>query len=172
MLCSLLLIAIAPAFVIHEMAHKIVARKYGCWAEFRMSPGGLRFGVLLARSSKSSSWPPERSWLSAIQQSPSSARLRWPDRYRTSASGCWGLSHWRGLGGYSEITDFILYYWLLANAFLATFNMLPFGPLDGKKIKTWSDSMFWMWFIICLGILNVTWGLDDQLPLRNAIITL
>ena len=47
MLCSLLLIAIAPAFVIHEMAHKIVARKYGCWAEFRMSPGGLRFGVLL-----------------------------------------------------------------------------------------------------------------------------
>ena len=48
MLCSLLLIAIAPAFVIHEMAHKIVARKYGCWAEFRMSPGGLRFGVLLA----------------------------------------------------------------------------------------------------------------------------
>ena len=77
-----------------------------------------------------------------------------------------------GLGGYSEITDFILYYWLLANAFLATFNMLPFGPLDGKKIKTWSDSMFWMWFIICLGILRVTWGLGDQLPLRNAIITL
>mgnify|MGYP006216823363 FL=1 len=55
----------------------------------------------------------------------------------------------------------------MANAFLATFNMLPFGPLDGKKIKTWSDSMFWMWFIICLGILIVTWGLDDQLPLRT-----
>ena len=39
------------------------------------------------------------------------------------------------------------------NAFLAVFNMLPFGPLDGRKIKTWSDSIFWTWMIICVGLL-------------------
>jgi Zn-dependent protease len=35
-----------------------------------------------------------------------------------------------------------------ANGILGALNMLPFGPLDGKKIKTWSDVMFWLWLII------------------------
>ena len=41
-------IALSPAFVLHELAHKFSARKYGCWAEFRASPSGLRFGVFLS----------------------------------------------------------------------------------------------------------------------------
>ena len=173
MLCSLLLIAIAPAFVIHEMAHKIVARKYGCWAEFRMSPGGLRFGVLLAAILQVVFMAPGAVMVIGNTTKPQFGKIALAGPVSNLCLWLLGIVPLAaGLGGYSEITDFILYYWLLANAFLATFNMLPFGPLDGKKIKTWSDSMFWMWFIICLGILNVTWGLGDQLPLRNAIITL
>ena len=42
------IIPAAPAFIVHEIAHKISARKYGCWAEFRASPSGLRFGIFLA----------------------------------------------------------------------------------------------------------------------------
>ena len=42
------LLTFTPGFLVHEIAHKIQARKYGCWAEFRASPGGLRFGVILA----------------------------------------------------------------------------------------------------------------------------
>ena len=44
----IMLIAVGPAFVLHEIGHKIVAKKNGCWAEFRASPGGLRFGVIFA----------------------------------------------------------------------------------------------------------------------------
>jgi len=44
----LALVTFTPGFLVHEIAHKIQARKYGCWAEFRASPSGLRFGVLLA----------------------------------------------------------------------------------------------------------------------------
>ena len=44
----LALLTFTPGFLIHEIAHKIQARKYGCWAEFRASPSGLRFGVILA----------------------------------------------------------------------------------------------------------------------------
>ena len=40
-------IAISPAFVLHELAHKFAARNYGCWAEFRADSGGLRFGIIL-----------------------------------------------------------------------------------------------------------------------------
>ncbi|MEC8589790.1 MAG: M50 family metallopeptidase, partial [Candidatus Thermoplasmatota archaeon] len=44
----LVLIAIGPAFVLHEIGHKIIAKKNGCWAEFRADPKGLQFGVMLA----------------------------------------------------------------------------------------------------------------------------
>ena len=42
------LITFTPGFLVHEIAHKVQARKYGCWAEFRASPGGLRLGVIVA----------------------------------------------------------------------------------------------------------------------------
>ncbi len=41
-------IAFGPAFIIHELAHKFVARHYGCWAEFRADPAGLKTGVAIA----------------------------------------------------------------------------------------------------------------------------
>ena len=46
--CLFALVSLAPAFLLHEFAHKFVARYYGCWAEFRADPGGLRFGIILA----------------------------------------------------------------------------------------------------------------------------
>ena len=39
---------IGPAFIFHELAHKIVAQKFGCWAEFRMSIQMLLFAVIFA----------------------------------------------------------------------------------------------------------------------------
>jgi len=57
-----------------------------------------------------------------------------------------------GMGEVS-ILNSILTPWMWGNAFLGTFNMLPFGPLDGRKIKTWSDGIFWVWMIICLSLL-------------------
>ena len=33
-------------------------------------------------------------------------------------------------------------YWLGANLVLGLFNMLPFGPLDGLKVKDWNEQAF------------------------------
>ena len=35
-----MLFAVGPAFLLHEIGHKIVAKYYGCWAEFRSDPQG------------------------------------------------------------------------------------------------------------------------------------
>ena len=43
-----MLLAVGPAFLLHEIGHKIVAKKNGCWAEFRADPKGLQFGVILS----------------------------------------------------------------------------------------------------------------------------
>ena len=43
-----MLLAVGPAFILHEIGHKIVAKRNGCWAEFRADPKGLQFGIMLS----------------------------------------------------------------------------------------------------------------------------
>ena len=55
----MMLIAVGPAFLLHEIGHKIVAKRHGCWAEFRAIPKGLRASACCwPRCSASSSWRP------------------------------------------------------------------------------------------------------------------
>ena len=37
----------------------------------------------------------------------------------------------------------VVRYWMVANLGLGFLNMLPFGPLDGLKVKGWSDQAFY-----------------------------
>ena len=56
------------------------------------------------------------------------------------------------VGGSDVILDELIFYWMLANGILGAPNMIPFGPLDGKKIRTWSVPIFWIWLIICVSM--------------------
>ena len=53
-------------------------------------------------------------------------------------------------------------YWLGANLFLGLFNMLPFGPLDGLKVKDWNETAFYVVILIfAVPLLTyVPWLLD------------
>ena len=66
----------------------------------------------------------------------------------------WGLGLGAILLGAANhpLGELILYPWLWGNAILGLFNMLPFGPLDGKKIRSWSHPVFWIWLIICVSM--------------------
>ena len=35
--------------------------------------------------------------------------------------------------------------WLWGNSILAAFNMIPYGPLDGRKVKNWSAGCQVIW---------------------------
>ena len=39
------------------------------------------------------------------------------------------------------------------NAWLAFFNLIPFGPLDGLKVKTWNPGV-WLAFFLLTGFLT------------------
>ena len=145
-------IAIAPAFLVHETAHKVVARKYGCWAEFRASPGGLRFGIFIAALTGIVFMAP-----GAVMVAGNTTRSQFGKialAGPVSNVALWGL----GLGAIllgaanSPLGELILPPWLWGNAILGLFNMLPFGPLDGKKIRSWSLPVFWIWLIICVSL--------------------
>ncbi|MED5272208.1 MAG: hypothetical protein VX613_04895 [Candidatus Thermoplasmatota archaeon] len=69
----------------------------------------------------------------------------------------------------------MLVTWLLGvNAVLGLFNMIPWGPLDGLKVKGWSENYFWL-TIILFGILVYSqfagYTMGVILSLSNMIIS-
>lgn len=144
----LALITFTPGFLIHEIAHKIQARKYGCWAEFRASPSGLRFGVLLAAILGIVFMAPGAVMVAGNTTREQFGKVALAGPVSNVVLWCIGLASAVAFGGWGGIVDDVIYYWMWANGILGALNMLPFGPLDGKKIKTWSDVMFWLWLII------------------------
>jgi len=144
----LALITFTPGFLIHEIAHKIQARKYGCWAEFRASPSGLRFGVLLAAILGIVFMAPGAVMVAGNTTREQFGKVALAGPVSNVVLWCIGLASAVAFGGAGGIADDVIYYWMWANGILGALNMLPFGPLDGKKIKTWSDVMFWLWLTI------------------------
>jgi len=144
----LALVTFTPGFLIHEIAHKIQARKYGCWAEFRASPSGLRFGVLLAAILGIVFMAPGAVMVAGNTTREQFGKVALAGPVSNVVLWCIGLASAVAFGGAGGIVDDVIYYWMWANGILGALNMLPFGPLDGKKIKTWSDVVFWLWLII------------------------
>ena len=144
----LALITFTPGFLVHEIAHKIQARKYGCWAEFRASPSGLRFGVLLAAILGIVFMAPGAVMVAGNTTREQFGKVALAGPVSNVVLWCIGLASAVAIGGTGGIIDDVIYYWMWANGILGALNMLPFGPLDGKKIKTWSDVMFWLWLTI------------------------
>ena len=154
------IIPIAPAFIVHEMAHKVSARHYGCWAEFRASPGGLRFGVILA------------ALIGVVFMAPGAVMVMGKTTKeqfgKIALAGplsnviMWGLGIVLIVLGL-ETTEFtsliggkergLLYLWCWGNAGLGAFNMIPFGPLDGRKVKTSSNLVYWIWVSVFMGLI-------------------
>ncbi len=144
----LALITFTPGFLTHEIAHKIQARKYGCWAEFRASPSGLRFGVLLAAILGIVFMAPGAVMVAGNTTREQFGKVALAGPVSNVVLWCLGLASAVAFGGAGGIADDVIYYWMWANGILGALNMLPFGPLDGKKIKTWSDVVFWLWLTI------------------------
>ena len=145
------LIAFGPAFIIHELAHKFVARHYGCWAEFRAEPAGLKTGVAIA------------FFIGFLFMAPGAVMVAGNVSRRQNgmialAGPASNLTLW--LIGLPAFILFggnpIVLYWMIANSILGAFNMLPFGPLDGKKIKNWSEPVFWVFICIFAGLIYLT----------------
>jgi Zn-dependent protease len=142
-------VALAPAFLLHEIAHKIVARNYGCWAEFRASPAGLRFGVIIAMAFGIVFMAPGAVMVAGNTSKSQFGKIALAGPVTNVVLWLLGLMMiYLGVGD-NIVGKMIIVPWMWGNAVLGTFNMIPWGPLDGRKIKTWSEIIFYFWFIIC-----------------------
>ncbi len=130
------------SFFAHEIAHKITAQKSGLWAEFRLTTWGAlitAFTLILP--------------FKLI--SPGAVMISGPAR----------LEEIGKISIAGPITNIILstaflgatlvpnpYSWIFAigaflNGFIAVFNLIPFGILDGFKIYSWNRKVWLAGFI-------------------------
>jgi Zn-dependent protease len=128
-------ILVLSGFMMHELAHKFMAQKYGAWAEFRMFPSGLMMALVL-------------SMLGFLFAAPGAVYIqgRITERQNGIISAAGPVTNIvfgavSLLAAYAVGNGLLAYILLLLaniNVFLGMFNLIPFPPLDGSKIYSWN----------------------------------
>jgi Zn-dependent protease len=130
-------------FIIHELTHKAMAQRYGMWAEFRLDTFGALLTVLSAVSPLKIIAP----GAVVIAGDTTSDRVG-----KTAAAGPATniLIATFLLGVAQTLRPIGLLEAMLAgaaiNAFMAVFNLIPFGVLDGLKVFRWSKPIWLVLF--------------------------
>jgi Zn-dependent protease len=137
-------VAALTGFVAHEMAHKVVAQRYGFWAEFRMSPVGLLLSLVVAWAGFLFATP-GATVISGMGQTREWGRTSLAGPALNLAEGAVAFALAAALfataGGGTDLWSYLV---LLAffNGWFAAFNLIPWGPLDGAKVLRWSSGVW------------------------------
>lgn len=150
------LIIVGPAFILHEeLGHKMVAQRHGLWAEFRTWPEGLVMTIMMAVLSYGSFVfaAPGAVVISQIKKINSGFSITMLSRESIGKIAVAGsvVNIFLALifvGGYLITSSPVLLFAAAVNAWLAAFNMIPFGPLDGNKVLRWNKGIW----ILVMGI--------------------
>ncbi|MFH2021610.1 MAG: hypothetical protein ABIJ34_09465 [archaeon] len=153
------LLTVGLGFLLHELAHKYVAQKYGCWAEFRADDKMLLFAVLFAfigflfaapgavliyghvtkeKNGKISIAGPAMNFILAIFFLIIILLMK------------------------SEFVISALAFGLKTNAWIGLFNLIPVGNFDGRKILYWNKPAYIV--MAAVGIILVITSLLGLLP--------
>lgn len=132
-------LTVGIGFLFHEMGHKIIAQRYGCFAEFRSFDGMLILAIAM-------------SFFGFIFAAPGAVMIS--GRVNKSKNG--------KISAAGPIVNLILaliflalifvqlpnlfkaiaYYGFIINSWLALFNMIPFWLFDGYKILKWNKLVY------------------------------
>jgi len=140
-------VTVGTGFLLHELGHKIVAQRYGCFAEFRSFDQMLFLAVLM-------------SFFGFVFAAPGAVMISGPvgvkRNGKISAAGpivnlvlallfLWILSMQP-----TGMLRAISFYGFFINSWLALFNLLPFGNFDGAKVLRWDKKVYGIMVSIAL----------------------
>ena len=156
------LLAVGTGVGLHEIMHKVVAQRYGLWAEFRYNPRGLLFAFVLAAVIGFLYGAPGATWISGNVTREQNGRISAAGPLTNLAIATVLILVSFAL--YSRISsafgELLLSVYIVqaatVNAFLAGFNMIPVMPLDGAKVWTWNKAVYAAMAVTALALIGIT----------------
>jgi Zn-dependent protease len=143
------LLTVGVGFLLHELAHKLVAIHYGQMAAFKADYGMLGLAVLGGLAGFLFA-APGAVYHSGRVTPREHAFIAVAGPLVNVALAAVFAVPWLLTGGVGIVGE-AAQLGVTVNAILAGFNMLPFGPLDGRKVRQWSLVGFGLTFALCVG---------------------
>ena len=137
------------AFILHELAHKFMAQRFGYWAEFQINRQGLML-TLISLISPLKIIAPGAVMIGNIASWDHYGKVSVAGPATNIAMGL--LCFITGILTSSSLVYNLAYVGMSINASLALFNLIPIGIFDGAKIIKW-NKMVWLAAVIAAGIL-------------------
>ncbi len=135
--------AFTASFLVHEMAHKIVAQRNGLWAEFRLtSMGAILTAISIILPIKFISPGAVMVAGSADRKTIGRTAIAGPTINIVLATTFSVAA--------ATLSDYTLVFGVIAwfNAWIAAINLIPFGIFDGMKVYTWDKKIWASAFIL------------------------
>lgn len=156
---------VGMGFLLHELAHKLLALRYGCRAEFRSFDLMLVLAVAM-------------SFFGFIFAAPGAVFIEGRVNVRKNGiiSAVGPLTNMVlallffsasvALSLFSAALGEVMFYGSIINSWLAIFNLLPFANLDGTKVLKWSKAAYFS----MLGLSFALWMLPYALGTVRAFV--
>ncbi|MBL7055467.1 site-2 protease family protein [Candidatus Woesearchaeota archaeon] len=132
-------ITVGTGFLLHELGHKFVAQRYGCFAEFRSFDQMLFLAIIM-------------SFFGFIFAAPGAVMISGPvgviRNGKISVAGpivniILALVFLSMLFSFpTGILKIVAFYGFFINSWLALFNMIPVWNLDGSKVLKWNKKVY------------------------------
>jgi len=142
---SFFAVILTLSFLTHEIAHKVTAQKRGLWAEFRLTLWGAVLTLISVISPLLKLISPGAVMISGPAQMDEVAKisLAGPTVNIFFSTVFLGVAFAIG----SSPVQVVLFLAALLNGFIALFNLIPIGILDGFKIFSWDKTVWALAFV-------------------------